>query len=204
MALSNDQSTYLPQALCLGLWKPSLLSLKNEAEHESAYLMVNLRYIYIHFRHRGVSKNRGVSPKMDDLFHGKPYCLMDDLGGNSPTNFWKPPYIFGNTHYLPYTSTIHVYVNICTYPMDPLWDRFSPGHLYRSAGQSLHPWHCHWWKHLLCSQTALYWWKGERCLGRRWLVLGGVSELLWVGGWCSWLFRGMMCHGGTKWNIIEL
>ena len=36
------------------------------------------------------------------------------------------------------------------------------------------------------------------------LVLGGVSELLWVGGLCSWLFQGMMCHGGTKWNIIEL
>ena len=28
-----------------------------------------------------VSKNRGgFSPKMDGLFHGKPYFLMDDLG----------------------------------------------------------------------------------------------------------------------------
>ena len=27
-------------------------------------------------------KNRGVSPKMDGLFHGKPYKKMDDLGEN--------------------------------------------------------------------------------------------------------------------------
>ncbi len=27
-----------------------------------------------------VSKNRGKTPKMDGLFHGKPYFLMDDLG----------------------------------------------------------------------------------------------------------------------------
>ena len=30
----------------------------------------------------GVSKNSGVSPKMDGLFHGKPYLKWDDLGGN--------------------------------------------------------------------------------------------------------------------------
>ena len=35
-------------------------------------------------------KNRGVSPKMDGLFHGKPYKKMDDLGGK--------PTIFGNIH----------------------------------------------------------------------------------------------------------
>ena len=29
----------------------------------------------------GVSKNRGKTPKMDGLFHGKPYFQMDDLGG---------------------------------------------------------------------------------------------------------------------------
>ena len=28
----------------------------------------------------GVSKNSGISPKMDGLFHGKPYEQMDDLG----------------------------------------------------------------------------------------------------------------------------
>ena len=27
-----------------------------------------------------VSKNRGKTPKMDGLFHGKPYEQMDDLG----------------------------------------------------------------------------------------------------------------------------
>ena len=36
-------------------------------------------------------KNRGIlTPKMDGLFHGKPYEQMDDLGGFPP--------IFGNTH----------------------------------------------------------------------------------------------------------
>ena len=33
-------------------------------------------------------------PKMDGENNGKPYCLMDDLGGK--------PTIFGNTHMLPY------------------------------------------------------------------------------------------------------
>ena len=28
----------------------------------------------------GVSKNRGFPPKLDGLFHGKPYEQMDDLG----------------------------------------------------------------------------------------------------------------------------
>ena len=28
----------------------------------------------------GVSKNSGISAKMDGLFHGKPYEQMDDLG----------------------------------------------------------------------------------------------------------------------------
>ena len=37
----------------------------------------------------GVSKNRGY-PKMDGENNGKPYFLMDDLGGK--------PIIFGNIH----------------------------------------------------------------------------------------------------------
>ena len=37
----------------------------------------------------GVSKNRGTL-KMDGENNGKPYFLMDDLGGK--------PTIFGNTH----------------------------------------------------------------------------------------------------------
>ena len=36
-------------------------------------------------------KTRGKTPKMDGLFHGKPYEQMDDLGGTP---------IFGNTHYV--------------------------------------------------------------------------------------------------------
>ena len=38
----------------------------------------------------GVSKNRGVSPKMDGENNGIFPILMDDLGGK--------PTIFGNTH----------------------------------------------------------------------------------------------------------
>jgi len=32
------------------------------------------------FTYMGVSKNRGVSPKMDGENNGKPYVEMDDLG----------------------------------------------------------------------------------------------------------------------------
>ena len=40
-----------------------------------------------------VSKNRGVSPKMDDgLYNGKPYFSMDDFGGKPPI-FGKHPYV---------------------------------------------------------------------------------------------------------------
>ena len=42
----------------------------------------------------GVSKNRGKTPKMDGLFHGKPYEHMDDLGVIAPPIFWKHPYIW--------------------------------------------------------------------------------------------------------------
>ena len=38
----------------------------------------------------GVSENRGKTPKMDGENNGKPYFLMDDLGGK--------PSIFGNIH----------------------------------------------------------------------------------------------------------
>ena len=37
-----------------------------------------------------LSKNRGNTPKVDGENNGKPYFLMDDLGGK--------PTIFGNTH----------------------------------------------------------------------------------------------------------
>ena len=32
----------------------------------------------------GVSKNRGLSPKMDGFYNGKPYLLMDDLEVHYP------------------------------------------------------------------------------------------------------------------------
>ena len=40
--------------------------------------------------HLGVSKNRGVSPKMNGEYNGKPYFLMDDLGVPlfSETSIW--------------------------------------------------------------------------------------------------------------------
>ena len=47
-------------------------------------------YIYIDM---GVSKNSGVSPKMDGLFHGNPYFLMDDMEGKTH-HFRKHPYIY--------------------------------------------------------------------------------------------------------------
>jgi len=34
------------------------------------------------FSTEGVSENRGKTPKMDGENHGKPYFLMDELGGN--------------------------------------------------------------------------------------------------------------------------
>ncbi len=37
----------------------------------------------------GASKNKGKHPKMEGLFHGKPYEQMDDFGG---------AIILGNTH----------------------------------------------------------------------------------------------------------
>ena len=44
----------------------------------------------LYTKEMGDSKNRGIlPPKMDGLFHGKPYEQMDDLGGKTP--------IFGNT-----------------------------------------------------------------------------------------------------------
>ncbi len=39
----------------------------------------------------GVSKNRGKTSKMDGWNNGKPYVLVDDLGG-------KKPYFWFNTH----------------------------------------------------------------------------------------------------------
>ena len=38
-----------------------------------------------------VSKNRGKTPKMDGLFHGKPYEQMDDFGEKKPY-FWTHPH----------------------------------------------------------------------------------------------------------------
>ena len=49
----------------------------------------NSNSINFHTMYVGVSKNRGKNPKMDGLFHGKPYEQMDDLGGF--------PIIFGTT-----------------------------------------------------------------------------------------------------------
>ena len=43
--------------------------------------------------HMDVSKNRAFSPKMDGLFHVKPYEQMDDLGvPNFPLFLEKHPY----------------------------------------------------------------------------------------------------------------
>ena len=69
------------RALIFHLWTSQRLGFQPDARSELVQLWrINM----------GVSKNRGVSPKMDGENNGKPYFQMDDLGG-------KPP-IFGNTH----------------------------------------------------------------------------------------------------------
>ena len=49
------------------------------------------------FFHMDVSKNRG-NPKMDGLFHGKPYEQMDDLGGKPHNYFGFNPRIGKKKH----------------------------------------------------------------------------------------------------------
>ena len=44
----------------------------------------------------GVSKNRGKTPKMDGENNGKPYFLMDDLGGKTPLFLVQPTPMYNN------------------------------------------------------------------------------------------------------------
>ena len=69
---------------------------------------VSILYIYI-----GVSKNTGKTPKMDGLFHGKPYFLMDDLGVKNS--------IFGNTYMvsLSYDDPIQLLPYFSSMPYNP-------------------------------------------------------------------------------------
>ncbi len=50
---------------------------------------VNQIWTTDNWQYLDVSKNRGKTTKMDGLFHGKPYCLIDDLGG--PPLFLETP-----------------------------------------------------------------------------------------------------------------
>ena len=50
----------------------------------------------------GVSKNKGT-PKWMVVYNGKPYCLMDDLGGK-PHYFWKHPLLCTNQSYSKITD----------------------------------------------------------------------------------------------------
>ena len=52
----------------------------------------------------GVSQNRGKTPKMDGENNGKPYVLMDDLGGKTHY-FRKHPYKHSNIFFT--TSFFH-------------------------------------------------------------------------------------------------
>ena len=47
------------------------------------------------WKYIGVSKNRGVSPKLDGENNGKPYEQMDDLGGFNPLFSETPIMIVG-------------------------------------------------------------------------------------------------------------
>ena len=58
-------------------------------EAKAAIWIRGLMWFFVPLMKLGVSKNRGVSPKMDGEHNGKPYFLMDDLAGK--------PTIFGNT-----------------------------------------------------------------------------------------------------------
>ena len=40
------------------------------------------------------------TPRMDGLFHGIPYCLMDDLGGKFSHYFWVDTLISYSWEYL--------------------------------------------------------------------------------------------------------
>ena len=61
---------------------------------EERWKTKGLYELYVYMDYMGVSKNRGVSPKMDGLNNGKPHFLMDDLGGTT---------IFGNIHIFSYS-----------------------------------------------------------------------------------------------------
>jgi len=78
-----------------------------------------------------VSKNRGT-PKMNAFIMGKPYSLMDDLGGNPPY-FWKHPLLawcfFGGLHFTRLPSLLR-----CQGDSDSTL-RNHPG---RSPGPQLH------------------------------------------------------------------
>ena len=78
----KDPLTNLP----FGIGKPSILTLRYWEGGQPH------RIHWLENSHLGVSKNRGCkTPKMDGLFHGKPYEQMDDLGGFSHyfrKHFW--------------------------------------------------------------------------------------------------------------------
>ena len=63
--------------------------------------------------HVGVSK-KWAYPKMDGEKNGKPYFLMDDLGGFNPTIF------FWNTHVGGYLPTFPLeFAHVSTKSIDP-------------------------------------------------------------------------------------
>ena len=70
-----------------------------------AFLMVKWMVPY----DMGVSKNRIRVPQNGWFInHGKPYCLMDDLGGK-PTILGKPPYLNNTIPYHPWDWYIYLH-----------------------------------------------------------------------------------------------
>ena len=67
-------SWMIPNLYIKNGWKSPIPSIQ-----KPVVLRVPGRYLFRNF-YRGVSKNRGKTPKMDGENHGKPYEQMDDLG----------------------------------------------------------------------------------------------------------------------------
>ena len=81
---------------------------------------------YLQELNMGVSKNRGKTPKLDVFCNGKPYVLMDDLGGT--IIFRKPPHTQPFPHMIRAGSPLNlVYVQLQTPPGRGLSDPRSSG-----------------------------------------------------------------------------
>ena len=92
----HPQKVFGKKLTCLAEYSRCDLPIKIQTR-SSLHFIVIPKYLgrKCHPPYIGVSKNRGAPPKWMVKIMGKPYCLMDDLGGK--------PTIFGNI-YIPSTT----------------------------------------------------------------------------------------------------